>query len=74
MTCETMIYRGEHMIMDNSTQSVVVLVLRVLAMAMAAVSIALALIGVAGIELYAIVLGIGLLALSIAAIIEARPT
>ena len=61
------------MIMDSNTQAVVVLVLRVLAMAMAALSIALALISVEGIELYAIVLGIGLLALTVAAIVETRP-
>jgi uncharacterized membrane protein (DUF441 family) len=57
--------------MDSNTIAIVVLVLRVLAMA--AVSNALALISVAGIELYAIVLGIGLLALTVAAIIETRP-
>lgn len=62
------------MITESNTQVVVVLILRVLAMAMAAVSIALAFIGAAGIELYAIVLGIGLLALTVAAIIETQST
>ena len=50
----------------------VALVLRVVAMAMAAAAIALALIGTGGIALYAIVLGIGLFALSVAPIIETR--
>lgn len=56
--------------MEKNTQKVVALLLRVLAMGMAAVSIALALIATPGVELYAIVLGIGLFALAVSAIIE----
>ena len=56
--------------MENNTQKVVALVLRVLAMGIAAVSIALALIATSGVELYGIVLGIGLFALAVSGIIE----
>lgn len=56
--------------MEKNTQKVVALLLRVLAMGMAAVSMALALIARSGIELYGIVLGIGLFALAVSAIIE----
>lgn len=55
--------------MEKNTQKVVALLLRVLAMGMAAVSMALALIATSGVELYGIVLGIGLFALAVSAII-----
>lgn len=58
--------------MDTNTRRVVVLVLRVLAMAMAAGSLAVALLGTNESDLLGIVLGIGLFALSVAAIIEPR--